>query len=197
MDMLVDVESFGEAPFLRPFTVDASGLIHGVHPLALFYDRESVKSISDTGNLVQMLEAMPSGLMVWLDDAKAMYDYLDHQFSLQEARSASAEVRRIWFTQPAAPEIVRKLVLADKGHMTRTSRPRTTTVNKRQRDAQGSNSEVQEIANELSKEFRRKHDRWPVKKELVKGIKEKLPARADSEDKTIEREFKTTWKKAT
>lgn len=194
MNMLVHVEAYGEAPVLRPFTVDALGKVHGVHPLELIYERDLVKSVSrDT--LSKMLAAMPSRVMVWLDEAKARYDFLDHQIFLQEARSARPEVMRIWFDQPAASESVRELVLADKGHMTRTIRPSTTKVKKRQRDNRGTNSEVQMIADGLAKDFRTKHNRWPTKKVLVEGIKEKLPARAHCEDKTIEREFQTTWKK--
>lgn len=195
MNMLVDVESYGEAPMLRPFTVDTFGGIHGVHPLELFHDRESVKSVSSTGCLSQMLGAMPADVMVWLADAKAMYDFLDHQIYLQEARSARPEGMRIWFPQPAASESLREIVLAGKGHMTRTSHPETTSVNKRQRDTQGSDPKVQEIADGLAKEFHTKNQRWPAKKELVEGIKQKLPARAESADKTIEREFKATWKR--
>lgn len=195
MDMLVDVECYGEAPMLRPFTVDASGQIHGIHPLGLLYDRESVKSVGNTGSLEQRLEAMPSGVMVWLDEAKAMYDFLDYQIFLQESRSARPELMRIWFTQPTAPESVRKLVLADKGHMTRTSQPKTTSVHKRQRDAHGSNAEVQGVADALATEIHARTGRWPTKKELISGIRQKLPTRAESDDKTIEREFKTTWKK--
>ena len=196
MDMLVDVESYGEAPMLKPFTVDAFGEVHGVHPMSLVYDRESVKSASCAGgSLSEMLGAMPANVMVWLDDAKAMYEFLDHQIGLQEAWSARPERMRIWFTQPVASQSVREIVLADKGHMARTSHPRTTSVVKRQRDTQGSNPKVQEVADELARNFYAEKRKWPTKKQLVSAIKEKLPDRAKSEDKTIEREFKVTWKR--
>lgn len=141
-----------------------------------------------------MLEAMPSDVMVWLHEVKAVYDFLDHQIFLQEASLARREFMRIWFSQPAVPKDLLGLVLADKDHMTRTSQPRTPSIHKRQRDTHGSNAEVQGIADALATEIHARTGRWPTKKELISGIRQKLPTRAESDDKTIEREFKTTWK---
>ena len=142
-----------------------------------------------------MLEAMPADVMVWLGDARAMFDFLDEQYWLQESRFAHPDVMRHWFTQPSISDSVRLIVLSGMSNMTRIGHPKPASVNKRQRDANGSNDEVQEVADQLAKGFYAKNKRWPTKKELVSEIKAKLPGRSGAEDKTIMREFKVTWKK--
>lgn len=196
MHMLVDVESYGDAPGLRPFTVDKFGQIHPLHPLELKNARNAVVAAADIANLALMLEAMPADVMVWLSQAKAMYDFLDEQYWLQESRSARPEIMRHWFTQPYCSESVRQIVLADKDHMARTGHPKPTGIKKRQRDTKGSNADVQTVADRMAKDYYTKHKKWPQKKALLSQIRGQLPDRSDASDETIMREFKATWKKS-
>ena len=194
MNMLVDVESYGEAPGLQPFTVDKFGQIRPLHPLELKYGHDMVVGAASTANIDLMLKAMPADVMVWLHEAKAMYDFLDGQFLLQESRSARSELMRNWFANPIVSDSVRQIILADKAHMTHTGNPKPTSVSKRQRDTKGTNDDVQKVADKLAQQYHAKHRKWPTKKVLLSDIKAQLPDRAGSEEKTIEREFKVTWK---
>ena len=195
MNMLVDPESYGEAPGLQPFKVDKSGKIHLLHPLEMKYDHDAVVNAASSADLKLMLKAMPADVMVWLAAAEAMYDFLDNEIFLQESRSARPEVMRHWFVEPTVSDGVCQIVLADKEHMTLTGNPKPTPVNKRQRDTKGSNDEVQKVAEKLAKDYYAKNLRWPKKKELLSGVAAQLPLRT-ADPLTLLREFKVTWKKS-
>lgn len=196
MKMMVDVESYGEAPALHAFRVDKSGQTHSVHPLDMTYECDAVVRAASTADLKMMLSAMPADVMVWSDDAKAMYDFLDHEVFLQESRSARPETMRHWFSKPSVSDSVRQIILAGKEHMTLTGYPKPASSNKRQRDIKGSNDAVQQAAEELAREYHAKHSRWPKKKGLLSGIAAKLPHRT-ADPLTLLREFKVTWKQST
>lgn len=195
MNMLVDVESYGEAPGLHPFKVNKFDQIQRLHPLELSYDRDAVVSAASTSNLDSMLDAMPADVMVWLDDAKAMYDHMDKEIFLAEARSARPEVMRVWLDQPTISDNLLQKVLAGGAHMSRPDIRQSTIFKNRQRDTKGSNVEVQEIADRLAKDYHAKKQLWPKKKELISGIKAQLHRRHGASNETIEREFKVTWSK--
>jgi len=133
-------------------------------------------------------------VMVWLADARAMYDFLDEQYFLAESRNWGQELPRVWLETPNISDTIRTTALEGTGHMVHVGKARTT-VAKRKRYNDGTNDVVQEAANTLAEAFKTKHGRQPNKKELLSGIAAQLPHR-DADPLTLLREFKVTWKKS-
>ena len=195
MSMLVDVESFGHAPGLRAFQVDNYGATRRLHPLELHYARQEVELADGAGPLVDALRVMPAGLMVWLSEVKAMYEFLSHEYWEQESRRGYKEISRAWIDRPLPTKSQLEVALENTSHVPTANAPSAMKNRERKRDPKGIATEVQDAANAAAQDYEKLTGRYPRKKDaILTGIRARL-ARCGKSDATLMREFMVSWKK--